>query len=336
MTNLARDNHYIPQAYLRGWSDDGYTVWAHRLVVPSEQYPPWERKSIQSVGTFRNLYTSVQGGTESDEFERWFNTEFEDPAAPVLEKVRKDARMTWQDWRHLACYVATLDLRTPTAYAEHAKRWAAELPSVLDEVIEDAKVKVERGEVSPPRPGTHEHRIPGMPPVRVTAEPDAESRQWKMKIEVTAGRELWLFSIRDLLTRRADVFTEHRWSILRPYSGYTWFTSDHPVMRLNWMSDDDYNFGGGWGRKHGDIFVPLSPVHLLHTEIGVRHPSPATMSEAMTRKILRLLAERATRWVFSRRKLSLPVRRRVDRELFVAEEEAMADWHSQQAAAETP
>ncbi len=89
MSDLSRHNHYAPQGYLKAWSSDGQTVMAYRTLVPAEKYPEWEPKSLRGVAFHTNFYTSVAGGGESDEIERWLNEEFEVPAAEALRKVRR-------------------------------------------------------------------------------------------------------------------------------------------------------------------------------------------------------------------------------------------------------
>jgi imidazolonepropionase-like amidohydrolase len=55
---------------------------------------------------------------------------------------------------------------------------------------------------------------------------------------------------------------------LKPYPGFAWFTTDDPVLKLNFNSWDAYDFGGGWGSSGSEILVPLSPLHLTYDLIG--------------------------------------------------------------------
>ena len=36
----------------------------------------------------------------------------------------------------------------------------------------------------------------------------------------------------------------------------------------------DYDFNGGWGKKHSNIIMPISPKCLLFTEIGTKFKTP--------------------------------------------------------------
>jgi hypothetical protein len=113
--------------YLKGWSLDGRTVQARRLLVPVATYPEWEARAIRSLTAMPDLYTTVQTGEDSDAFERWLNTDVETPAAEALEKVRSDRPLTRRDWDRLALFVASLDIRTLQSYQEQQDRWEATL-----------------------------------------------------------------------------------------------------------------------------------------------------------------------------------------------------------------
>ena len=69
-----------------------------------------------------------------------------------------------------------------------------------------------------------------------------------LKGEIIAGRGLWLFSIRHSLRQTAKVLRQHKWTILRPPEGLSWFISDDPVIRLNYYERGKYDFRGGRGK----------------------------------------------------------------------------------------
>jgi hypothetical protein len=143
--------------------------------------------------------------------------------------------------------------------------------------------------------------------------------------------------MRHVLTGIARVLVDHAWCILRPNPGSLWFTSDHPVLRLNYYEEGQYDFGGGWGNPGSEIILPLSPTHLMYTKIGSRQFVNSTLSPEMTLSFQRLLAERAHRWIFAQGQPKRAVwfrPRTEDLAAFVREEQAWQAWHQQQRVAE--
>jgi hypothetical protein len=130
----------------------------------------------------------------------------------------------------------------------------------------------------------------------------------------------------------------HRWSILAPCEGLTWYTSDDPVIRLNGYKDGRYDFKGGCGVSGTEIILPLSPHHLLYTRIGHRPPPKGeVLSRAKTELIRRLIAEHAYRMIFgaSQEEDVEGLRpRTVDDKLLRQERELWPGWHARQTAAE--
>jgi hypothetical protein len=334
---ITRKSHYVPQDYLRGWSDDGVHVNAYRLLVPRPDYPVWRTHPIGGLLYFTDLYTSQRDGADSDEFERWLNEEIETPASGAFALARNGGQLAEDDWAKLALYLAALDLRTPTRYAELSEWWAARLPEIMDRRLKRAVRAAERARARgkplvAPLPSAEARALP----LRVTTERVPEGGGF-LKAELTVGRELWLGSMRSLLTGVANRLRKHRWTILQPFGDAEWFTSDHPVVRLNFHSADDYNFGGGWDQRSGEILLPLSPRHLMYTKIGDPRPMSGVLPREHTLMLQRIIAERASRWIIARGR---PVRaeffrkRHVELEMFRREEDARESWHAQQSAAE--
>lgn len=80
----------------------------------------------------------------------------------------------------------------------------------------------------------------------------------------------------------------------------TWFTTDDPVVRLNYYGDGRYDFKGGWGNPGTEIFLPLDPRHLLYTKVGERPPRRGwVVPRAEAEMIRRFIAEHAHRFIFA-------------------------------------
>jgi len=236
---------------------------------------------IGSVAFHRDLYTVITNGQEDDNFERWIEAQFETPVRESLVKAVNDKKLTSRDWNRLALFLAAQDVRTPTNYFETTERWTKELPKLLENTLNNAVKTLE------------EHFREGKPLPKDTATPQffsqifdisitpnviPEKKMGEIRAEVVAGRKLWLESQRLLLTKTSQVLLKHKWSIVEPASGMSWFTSDHPVLRLNYYKDGKYDLEGGWGREGGNLIMPLSPNHLLYTQIGSDAPDRFPLS----------------------------------------------------------
>src|SRR5512139_2993363 len=83
---VTHDNHFVPQSYLKRWSVDEHRVWCYRILVPNTEMPEWESRSVRGIAFQRDLYTSLAGGQETDDFERWLEAEVETPAQEAIER----------------------------------------------------------------------------------------------------------------------------------------------------------------------------------------------------------------------------------------------------------
>lgn len=152
------------------------------------------------------------------------------------------------------------------------------------------------------------------------------------------GRSLWLFSLKHTLTETIDALYQQRWTILTPPDGLSWFTSDDPVIKLNFYGNGKYDFKGGWGNRGTEIILPLSPRHLLYTMVGERPPRRGEMmARAHAGMVRRFIAEHAHRKIFARSpEAEVPeVRpRTIDRDRLLAENKQWARWNEEQSTAE--
>lgn len=338
---LARDNHFVPQFQLNQWSLDGQTVFAHRLLVSHQRVPVWVRRAIKGVAVRRDLYTGLREGREVDDFERWVAADFEAAASVAVEKVTQGVRLGRDDWHALARLFALQDIRTPLSYMEMMQRWQRDMPELMKTTI-DESLRV-YAELSPAeRANMRQTRSAFSESFTVRVErhaaADGPETGAVIRVDATLGRAFWLAAMRHLLSGRAvERLTEHRWSIAEPGDGLEWPLTDMPAVKLNYRSPSEYDFGGGWGRTRTDLFMPLSPRHMLFTEVGRDSGRRIALSASHTRELRRLLIERAHRWVFATEpstSLHSQRGRVVDRVFFEAEEKMWAAWHEDQMRAE--
>ena len=308
MRQITHDNHFVPQLYLKQWSDDGIHIWAYRILVSHENVPEWDYRPISGVAYQRDLYTSYDNGQEVDDFEKWLETEFENPVQGSIMKVLKGKRLSGIDWEHLAMFLGAQDVRTPLSYLKSMERWNKSLPKLLEKTLEESVHRVEHKQnLGKDNQSSEKDNPLFKKTLKVEILPASESDlgQGYIRAQITPGRELWLESQKLLLTKTVKALQKNKWSIVRPARGFQWFTCDHPVVKLNYYADGKYDLKGGWGNKGANIFMPISPRHLLFTQIGDEFPDNFTLSVDETRKFQRFLAERSHRWIYADRPLGI-------------------------------
>lgn len=339
MANITRDSHYVPQATLRRWSNDGKQILAYRTLVPHVNIPEWSLKSIRGLAYQRDLYTTLSGGQELDDFERWITKEFEERALESINKILANRQLTRDDWKHLTRFVAAQDVRTPLNFMESMHRWNQQLPMILENSIKESIKKLEQAQLEgiTLKTTNQTNEFSDLLRVKVQKPNNPDCANATISAEITTGRALWIASMHHLLTGVAAVLSRHRWSIVEPYHDEEWLLTDHPVLRLNYYVSGKYDFKGGWDNKGTELMMPLSPRHLLYVQVGQKASNRFTFSQEQTHLVQKLFAERAHRWIFSRRQISWISQARqrcVDRELFMEEQTAWDGWHLKQLEVE--
>jgi hypothetical protein len=346
VANVTHDNHFVPQWLLKRWSPDGLTIWTYALLVPHGNVPEWEPKPIKSSAFRRDLYTTLAGGQETDAIEKWLTSEFEEPGREASQRLLAENKLTKDDWHALIRLYALQEIRTPLSFMEFMRRWDEYLPDLIEKTLKEA-IQVMSGS-----------KASGIPLSDRMSHADRQrddefSRLLKISVEesqsddetamlgatVIAGRGLWMFAIRHLMQGRAmDKLLSQEWSIVTPAEGTNWPLTDHPSLRVGFRSEQDYSFGGGYGRRNTDLALPLSPHYLLHTMVGTRAQRYYRLSPEHTRIMQGLLVRRAFRFVYAtaRNELVSSLRpRRVDAGAYKAELAAWERWHSDQTDAES-
>ena len=292
-------NHYVPRGYLRRWAAVDGRLWAYRLLVPHDRVEPWKAVTPNGVAKHAHLYTRLIAGQESDDIERWFDAEFETPAQGALNRAVADDRLSQEDWVRIIRYVAAQDVRTPASFEAHSRRWNKQMPEFIESTLESSIAKLERM-VSTGETVLQEPVVRDDLPIRITTRREPGQETAEVGAQVLLGRSFWLWSVRQVLDQTWKVLKSHKWTILKPPEGTCWFTTDNPVVRLNYNGPKDYDFGGGWGSNGSEIMMPLSPQHLLYTRIGHRAPMRGgTMPVAEAAIARRMMAEHAHRVVFA-------------------------------------
>ena len=333
---ITHNNHYVPRFYLKNWSSDGKRIWGYRLLVSSENIVPWKQYLIDNIAYQQDLYTLVDNGQEEDDFERFLEKEIEVPAQESIKKIVGNKELSSTDWERIVYFVAAQDLRTPLNYIEARKRWIETLEPVLQNSLENGVQKYIQHRDDTFKTAKTRSKY-GIFDDLVKYEIIKEKDQSYISAELPIGRKLWIAHQKYHLQNNVDALLSHKWSIISPAGGLTWPTSDHPVVKLEYTSDKKYNLKGGWGKNKTDIFMPISPNHLLFTEVGEELPDYYPFSFELTFRFIKFIAEKAFRFIFSEyRNHWLPIirPRYVDPDEFKNEENQWKIWHEDQSESE--
>jgi hypothetical protein len=310
----------------------------YRVLVSNANVPLWKSTSVKALAYHAHLYSQVIATGLTDEIERWLDSDFESPAGNVIEKVVADAQLTPFDWSRLIRFVAAQDVRTPARLMEMLQRWHQTLPNIMEETLKESVQKFQSLRREGKRLDRSKHIDIQRFPIKVTTELVPGKKSGMLCTQTIVGRSLFLFNLKFLLTNTVKAFLAHKWTILRSPKGTSWLTSDDPVVRLNFHSPTKYDFGGGWGSDGTEIFLPLSPRHLLYTKIGARPPQRGTVvSTEKANWFQRFTIEHAHRLVISNTQefgISEYRPRKVDAAAFNAEVEQWKRWHEEQTIAE--
>lgn len=337
---ITRDNHYVPRLYLRHFASTSGRLYRYRTLVSKSAVPEWKPVNISGVGYQSHLYTRALAHGDSDEIEQWLNRDFETPAASSISKAVNDQRLEKADYRLLVRFLAAQIVRTPAFLIENLPRWQEQLPRQLEETHQRVIKELERARTT--GQPIRNNPIPNSEyfPLRVTKEPSSDGKSVLIKTATVAGRGMWIYGMRHLLTSTLDRLSDHKWVILSADDDLPWFTSDDPVVRLNFRNESDYDFRGGWGVPKTNIFLPLSPKHLLFTQVGDKgkeYKRGDVLPRHTAIMLRRMIAEHAHRYIFSPiQDTAIPQYRprAVDAQAIDNEEQQWRRWHEEQSSVE--
>ena len=333
---IAHRNHYIPQFYLKNWSLDGKTIQTYSILVSNSNIPYWTKRSIKNTAVWNDFYTRVVGAEEIDDFEHWFDQEFERPAKPVFDKLINDERLSKEESKTLSHFVFAQYLRTPAAYLRLTEHNLKTVPNVMNEVCEKlnkaSKHELQRSVSNQPAADKSDENI--LFPLKISL--DRENSIVEMKTVI--GKGLYLHDLKHLLTSTVKVSERHNWQVIRAADGISFPTSDDPVICLNYNNEHDYNFRGGWGQKHSNIIIPISPKLLLLSRVGEKKKFCNLAHSPDYSKLFRkMIIQHAHRYVYADhpQKGMLELNARVvNREIYERERQSIAGWHEENVEAE--
>lgn len=159
-----------------------------------------------------------------------------------------------------------------------------------------------------------------------------------VEMKTVVGKGFYLHDLKHLLTSTVKVSERLNWQVIHAADGISFPTSDDPVICLDYNSERDYDFSGGWGKKHSNILIPISPKLLLFSEVGAKRKiSGLDYSPAYSKLFREMIIRHAHRYVYADRpqKGMLALNARiVNRDIYEYEQQSIAEWHRENVEAE--
>ena len=256
-------DHYIPQYYLKGFSGDGgKTVWV---------YDKSNRcKFATQVKNIANENRFYSPGMES-----YLAEHVEDPAKPVLERIRRRVHISSEDKQILSAYMVCMMIRVPQG-KERIKQLA---PSVADKLREEVDRHWRAALLEDPEKAT---LIEGR---------RSEAHGMIDRYAVDPPDEIWLRTIPPEKWPRALVALSSMTWIFLTFDQYPAFlTSDNPLF---------YFPGVGIGGSDSEVTFPVSS----HIALWASRRTDLTEGFFETRpqvvkELNRRTASSSNRWVY--------------------------------------
>ena len=270
---VSRDNHFVPQMYLRNWCISGKDkLFVYRLLVPNENMPVWTECSVKNTGFLKNLYVRVEDDQELDDFETGFNELFEAPAKLTLDKAISGSRMTPDDWSILSDFILAQFLRTPSFFFDVQEWGVKNIESILQLQLDQVAEIINDGQPFPP---TKRNQDAMLLPIKIELiHGTNKESQTELQASTVVGKNLWLYAIKTMTAPDSPVFQlfhKMKWKIVTASEGITWQTCDNPVAIVNVNTGDICTIGqrGLLGNDRIVVF-PISPRKaIIGTQIHV-------------------------------------------------------------------
>lgn len=333
---MKRNNHYVPKTYLKQWANNN-KIYEYNLLVSHENFPKWNRVSISRTSSLDSLYLYSNKGQLTDEMEDFFSTEFEMQYSSFIDKIETYSILDNNDKEYISKLVASQYIRTLKGFSRIQKTMIDTFPDIIEELAVSItqKFKTTESLQGNDKPNLKYDKFI---PVDIDIQKKDENNPF-LNVQTVAGKSMWLFGIRHLLTSTYKTLNNISWCIYDSPDNFEWATSDDPVIFLNFYNKNNYHFDGGWGTDNTNIIFPLSPTKLLFATVGQSTPLYQKASQSFAEEIQKYIVESAYSKVYSRtniNKITKIRKRRVDEEEFKKFNNSLKNLHGNYMREEVP
>jgi len=256
--------HYIPKYYLNGFTDPCNPLHIWRYEKGSN--------SILKT-TIKNVANENRRWPKN--VEEYLANQIEEPAKPVLDKIRDRQPITQSDKELLSAYIMVMLQRVPRGL----ERMEAKAPQVLDKVFDDLKREISRLITEhPSKKSILQDRLQELPDLKSKYERDFPIEIWYQNLT------------RDALPRVRTILPTMTWIFFTSDKKQSFLTSDNPIFFFE---------GIGIGNPESEITFPISSditlwamwyEHLLEGYVAAK--------DSIIREINRRTVSTATKYVY--------------------------------------
>lgn len=266
----SRRHHYNPQYYLKGFTESPTSTRLWRYEKGTTQEPIL--MNITNAGVARDYYAfdRLDGNRDLETVETWLSNEVEQPANPLIERIRNGQYQLSQTEKHvLARYLCATLTRVP----RNRQRLYQFAPEIMDEIIRDF----------PRRMATY-RTIFGAQMDNIEAMLTERLHHWRESLPN-------MLFIPSVLEPLSSAIAQMHWHFLQPANDLKFLTSDNPVL---------FTERKGLKPPDGEIIFPVSQnVVLWALWKQIKQPVTFEADTKLTQHINQSVVNNAVQYVYS-------------------------------------
>lgn len=267
---VTRNNHYVPQFYLKCWSGNGNTVLTYRLLVPNLGEKVWKQMPIRHLASWFDLYTQHNDANDADAIEKELGN-WEMKAAGAFRKVREGTELSDDDMHFLVDFLFLQLFRTPSALEYMNEKLKEIYGPTLAECVREAEQKLRESTSMPEDLKLESTRIGFQRPYpSIPIQMELDEENCCINSCLALGRQSALSVLGYLLTDSPvrEFMHSCHWQIFTIPAERGLPTSDKPVVVVHSSQQGRHSSGMRLDEPGTIIFLPLTPHHLLLTRVG--------------------------------------------------------------------
>jgi|GEM_PF-3863632 len=215
---ITKKNHFIPKFYLKQWCNDSNQIWCYNLLRLNKNVPKWSEKYVKGIAYKNHLYTYLDSGVETSEFEHWLDNEIETPASLALNTLVTSGSISHSQLKSLVRFMIIQQLRTPSYYIDlyYRSKWHipklfeeynSRLPEYITSIVENHNENNNNHDVI---------KGPARDNINVSiVDNEQNDDNINVNLEFTQNRKLWIRLIRHFYEKFSDTISNNNWSIIR-------------------------------------------------------------------------------------------------------------------------